>query len=215
MGTIKSKFNQINRITGGYAPGTVTAFQTLGGDDDQEALQTVVEEEMRNAALTGIKTLVISFQMTDEELVKCLITGQDEKTIERLSKSPVLIKGKDNGDKPKAGRGTAKIDGFVRDKEPRLLVIDAIDEIIPEGTDYDTALGITRTILGIAERNDIAVIISDYANRFETGVKRDDRMTEIEIKTDIHGLTQARIISNRVWEEVGDIRWDPDKFNIE
>lgn len=50
------------------------------------------------------------------------------------------------------------------------------------------------------------VIISDYRNRLEAGYPRQDGITEIEIKTTLDDIVQAKAVNNHAYETVTDIR---------
>ena len=193
--TIPSGIKAIDEHTdGGYRSGTLFIAR----------IREIFKDELQEFILTQTKQLAIGNK--NRVLVFSLTMDAKEFTLSLLKEgTPVLYKEINDSDIYVSEKGDLdnltvlfkKIKEFTEALSPDIIIIDGIDELLPEPTPL-TGMN-TSTIeklVKTAQAINVPIIVSDYENRLETGLHRPENVTEMELKVDINETVQASIISN-------------------
>ena len=193
--TIPSGIKAIDEHTdGGYRSGTLFIAR----------IREIFKDELQEFILTQTKQLAIGNK--NRVLVFSLTMDAKEFTLSLLKEgTPVLYKEINDSDIYVSEKGDLdnltvlfkKIKEFTEALSPDIIIIDGIDELLPEPTPL-TGMN-TSTIeklVKTAQSINVPIIVSDYENRLETGLHRPENVTEMELKVDINETVQASIISN-------------------
>ena len=207
---IPSAHHPLNEILGGFAPGTLTVVRSLDDESEWGNLQDLIIEETQRLAFDKVPTLFISLKMTEMELCKELITDTskerpeilpedklkllDESQLYVMEKKDLSLKNLPDNILPFPGKN-----------QPRVVIIDSIDEVVPEQNIIQEGITFVNRLIESAKKEGCCVILTDYANLLETGYPRRDEVTEIDLKTTLEGIVQAQVVNNKVFQTIPDI----------
>lgn len=195
-----SGFPMLDLLTGGYPTGSIVAARYLGNELQAEIVQAYMERQAIAFALSngkpGMKTLLVTLQMTENETARSLFMGKYVPT-ETLVQASLHISALDERKKvPDPGVFLSELEDNIRKLRPQALIIDAIDNLIPKD-DPATREAVSEMLLSalfaIIERNPVPVIVTDYENRWEATGYREPRIVDIELNEDAYGTVQAAI----------------------
>lgn len=212
---IPSAFVPVNETLGGYAPGTIAIVRTLDNPNELEAPQDFIVEEIRHAGINDVRTLAIALDMSREEFCKALIFDPEQEKLvenaEALDKAPVYVGSLEDRKEKNIRTLTEYLCNYTEKLNFRLVIINSIDEILPEITEKQSipSKELLNALSTLAEEKGIAFLLTDYLMRLSTPYPRPDNITEIELKTDLNGIVQAMVVNNKVYRTVQDIHRKP------
>lgn len=193
--TIPSGIKAIDEHTGGgYRSGTLFIARIC----------EIFKDELQEFILTQTKQLAIGNK--NRVLVFSLTMNDKDFTLSLLKEgTPVLYKDINDADIYVSEKGKLdnltvlfdKLAEFTEDLSPDIVIIDGIDELLPEPTPM-TGMNTSaiEKLVKTAQAINVPIIVSDYENLLETGLHRPENVTEMELKVDINQTVQASIISN-------------------
>lgn len=193
--TIPSGIKAIDEHTGGgYRSGTlfIARICEILKDELQEFILTQTKQ------LTLVdrnKVLIFSLTMDAREFALSLLKEGTPVLYKEINNSNLYVSEKGNLDN--LAVLFKKLTQFTEALSPDIIIIDGIDELLPEPTPLtgmDTSA--IEKLVKTAQAINVPIIVSDYENRLETGLHWPKNVTEMELKVDINETVQASIISN-------------------
>jgi hypothetical protein len=193
--TIPSGIKAIDEHTGGgYRSGTLFIARICEIFKDE--LQEFILTQTKQLAIGNKnKVLVFSLTMDAKEFALSLLKEGTPVLYKEINDSDIYVCEK--GDLDNLTVLFKKLVEFTEDLSPDIVIIDGIDELLPEPTPMtgmDTSA--IEKLVKTAQAINVPIIVSDYENRLETGLHRPENVTEMELKVDINETVQASIISN-------------------
>lgn len=193
--TIPSGINAIDEHTGGgYRNGTLFIARICEIFKDE--LQEFILTQTKQLALGDKnRVLVFSLTMDAKEFALSLLKEGTPVLYKEINNSNLYVSEKGNLDN--LAVLFKKLVEFTEALSPDIIIIDGIDELLPEPTPLagmDTSA--IEKLVKTAQAINVPIIVSDYENRLETGLRRPKNVTEMELKVDINETVQASIISN-------------------
>ena len=193
--TIPSGIKAIDEHTGGgYRSGTLFIARICEIFKDE--LQEFILTQTKQLALENKNTvLVFSLMMDSKDFTLSLLREGTPVLYKEIYNSDIYVSEK--GDFDNLAVLFNKLTEFAETLSPDIVIIDGIDELLPEptpliGMDTSAIEKLVRT----AQAINVPIVVSDYENRLETGLHRTDNVTEMDLKVDINDTVQASIISN-------------------
>lgn len=194
---IPSGFDAIDEhLGGGYKGGNL--FIARIWEIEPDALQDFIVMQVKQLATSRkVKVLVVSLGMDSKEFVKCLAFDSTPGQLKAIAEAPLFISEfKEKKHNPESVM--KDLPGYIDEGDFDIVIIDGAEKLI---TERNLKVGTLNTetvdaLLSLARKSSVPIVVSDYGNKLETGLHRDDRITEMEIKTDVHGTVQASILSN-------------------
>ena len=193
--TIPSGIKAIDEHTGGgYRSGTlfIARICEILKDELQEFILTQTKQL---ALVDRNKVLIFSLTMDAREFALSLLKEGTPVLYKEINNSNLYVSEKGNLDN--LAVLFKKLTQFTEALSPDIIIIDGIDELLPEPTPLtgmDTSA--IEKLVKTAQAINVPIIVSDYENRLETGLNRPKNVTEMELKVDINETVQASIISN-------------------
>lgn len=193
--TIPSGIKAIDEHTGGgYRSGTlfIARICEILKDELQEFILTQTKQL---ALVDRNKVLIFSLTMDAREFALSLLKEGTPVLYKEINNSNLYVSEKGNLDN--LAVLFKKLTQFTEALSPDIIIIDGIDELLPEPTPLtgmDTSA--IEKLVKTAQAINVPIIVSDYENRLETGLHRPKNVTEMELKVDINETVQASIISN-------------------
>ena len=193
--TIPSGIKAIDEHTGGgYQNGTLFVARICEIYKDE--LQEFILTQTKQLAL-GNKNTVLVFSLTmDTKDFALSLLGQGTPVLyKEINDSNFYVSEKDGFDNLEILLN--KLTEFTETISPDIIIIDGIDELLPEPTSLtyiDTSA--IEKLAKTAQSINMPIIVSDYENHLETGLHRPENVTEMDLKVDINDTVQASIISN-------------------
>ena len=193
--TIPSGIKAIDEHTGGgYRSGTLFIARICEIYKDE--LQEFILTQTKQLALGNKnRVLVFSLTMDAKEFALSLLKEGTPVLYKEINDSDIYVSEKGNLDNLTVL--FKKLEEFTEALSPDIIIIDGIDELLPEPTPMtgmDTSA--IEKLVRAAQIINVPIIVSDYENRLETGLHRPKNVTEMELKVDINETVQASIISN-------------------
>lgn len=188
--TIPSGFEAIDdHLGGGYKSGTL--FIARSREIEQDELQDFIIAQIKQLAVGNkTKLLVTSLGMNCKEFVKCIVWDSTPEQLRLLNSSPLFLTDMTPREKGDYLKLIGQLRDFIEERDVDLLIIDSAENLAPGNTE------VVEGLLDIAQETGVPIIVSDYEDELEVGYPRDNRVTEMEIKTDINDTVQASILSN-------------------
>ena len=193
--TIPSGIKAIDEHTGGgYRSGTLFIARICEIFKDE--LQEFILTQTKQLAI-GNKNKVLVFSLTMDAKVFALSLLKEGTPVlyKEINDSNIYVSEK--GDLDNLTVLFKKLVEFTEDLSPDIVIIDGIDELLPEPTPMT---GMDTSAIGklvkTAQAINVPIIVSDYEDRLETGLHRPENVTEMELKVDINETVQASIIPN-------------------
>lgn len=193
--TIPSGIKAIDEHTGGgYRSGTlfIARICEIFKDELQEFILTQTKQL---ALVDRNKVLIFSLTMDAREFALSLLKEGTPVLYKEINNSNLYVSEK--GKLDNLAVLFNKLEEFTEALSPDIIIIDGIDELLPEPTPLtgmDTST--IENLVKMAQAMNVPIIVSDYENRLETGLHRPKNVTEMELKVDINETVQASIISN-------------------
>lgn len=193
--TIPSGIKAIDEHAGGgYRSGTLFIARICEIYKDE--LQEFILTQTKQLALGDKnRVLVFSLTMDAKEFALSLLKEGTPVLYKEINNSNLYVSEKGNLDN--LAVLFKKLVEFTEALSPDIIIIDGIDELLPEPTPLagmDTSA--IEKLVKTAQAINVPIIVSDYENRLETGLRRPKNVTEMELKVDINETVQASIISN-------------------
>lgn len=191
--TIPSGFPDIDAHAGGLLKGGVFLVKTL--EQEGEELQDFMMAEIKQLAVESrLRVLVASLQMDERALAVSLTMNETPSGIKTLMNAEIAVMTKEKDDTWKDV--LEDIEHYAPEFKADVVIIDGMDDAVPEPAKGVMDTSIIDGLLATARRTGLPLVVSDYDNKIEVGIHRDDKVTEMEIKTDIHDTVQAAVYSN-------------------
>lgn len=191
--TIPSGFPTIDAHAGGFLKGGVFLVRTR--EQEGEELQDFMMAEIKQLAVENhLQVLVASLQMNKRELIWSLTVNETPSGIQALMNAHVAVtfgESKDTWEDV-----LQDIERFASEYGADVVIIDGMDEFVLKPKEGVVDTSVIDGLLATARRTGLPLVVSDYRNKIEVGIHRDDKVTEMEIKTDIHDTVQAAVYSN-------------------
>lgn len=193
--TIPSGIKAIDEHTGGgYRSGTlfIARICEILKDELQEFILTQTKQL---ALVDKNKVLIFSLTMDAREFALSLLKAGTPILYMEINNSNLYVSEK--GKLDNLAVLFKKLTQFTEALSPDIIIIDGIDELLPEPTPLtgmDTSA--IEKLVKTAQAINVPIIVSDYENRLETGLHRPKNVTEMELKVDINETVQASVISN-------------------
>lgn len=191
---IPSGIKAIDEHTGGgYRSGTLFIARICEIFKDE--LQEFILTQIKQLAIGNKNTvLVFSLTMDSKDFALSLLREGTPVLYKEINNSDIYVSEK--GDLDNLAVLFNKLAEFAETLSPDIVIIDGIDELLPEptpltGMDTSAIEKLVRT----AQAINVPIVVSDYENRLETGLHRPDNVTEMDLKVDINDTVQASIIS--------------------
>lgn len=191
--TIPSGFPAIDAHAGGLLKGGVFLVKTR--EQEGEELQDFMMAEIKQLAVEShLQVLVASLQMDQRALATSLTMNETPSGIKKIlnAEIAVMVKKKDDTWKDVL----ENIEHYASELKADVVIIDGMDSVVPVPAKGVMDTSIIDGLLATARRTGLPLVVSDYDNKIGVGIHRDDKVTEMEIKTDIHDTVQAAIYSN-------------------
>lgn len=191
--TIPSGFPAIDAHAGGLLKGGVFLVKTR--EQEGEELQDFMMAEIKQLAVENhLQVLVASLQMNKRELIWSLTVNETPSGIQDLMNAHVAVT---YGESKDTWEDVLQdIERFASEYGADVVIIDGMDEFVLKPKEGVVDTSVIDGLLATARRTGLPLVVSDYRNKIEVGIHRDDKVTEMEIKTDIHDTVQAAVYSN-------------------
>lgn len=188
--TIPSGFEAIDdHLGGGYKSSTL--FIARSREIEQDELQDFIIAQIKQLAVENkTKLLVASLGMNCKEFVKCIVWDSTPEQLRLLNSSTLFLTDMSPREKGDYLKLIGQLRDFIEERDVDLLIIDSAENLAPGNTE------VVEGLLDLAQETGVPIIVSDYEDELEVGYPRDNRVTEMEIKTDINDTVQASILSN-------------------
>lgn len=191
--TIPSGFPAIDAHAGGLLKGGVFLVKTR--EQEGEELQDFMIAEIKQlAAENHLKVLVASLQMDQRALATSLTMNETPSGIKKILNAEIAVMVKEKDDTWKDV--LENIEDYAHELKADVVIIDGMDSTVPEPAKGVMDTSVIDGLLATARRTGLPLVVSDYRNKIEVGIHRDDKVTEMELKTDIHDTVQAAVYSN-------------------
>ena len=193
--TIPSGIKAIDEHTGGgYRSGTLFIARICEIFKDE--LQEFILAQTKQLALENKnKVLVFSLTMDSRDFALSLLKEGAPVLYRQINDSDIYVLEKSDFDN--VTDLFNKLTEAAEIVSPDIIIIDGIDELLPEPTPLtDIDISTIEKLVRTARAINVPIVVSDYENRLETGMHRPENVTEMELKVDINDTVQASIISN-------------------
>ena len=203
--TIPSGFEAIDdHLGGGYKSGTL--FIARSREIEQDELQDFIIAQIKQLTVGNkTKLLVASLGMNCKEFVKCIVWDSTPEQLRLLNSSTLFLTDMNPREKGDYLKLIGQLRDFIEEWDVDLLIIDSAENLAPGNTEVVEGLLDTEVVeglLNLAQETGVPIIVSDYEDELEVGYPRDNRVTEMEIKTDINDTVQASILSKTISEDL-------------
>lgn len=191
--TIPSGFPAIDAHAGGLLKGGVFLVKTR--EQEGEELQDFMMAEIKQLAVENhLQVLVASLQMNKRELIWSLTVNETPSGIQDIMNAHVAVT---YGESKDTWEDVLQdIERFAAEYDADVVIIDGMDEFVMKPKEGVMDTSVIDGLLATARRTGLPLVVSDYRNKIEVGIHRDDKVTEMELKTDIYDTVQAAVYSN-------------------
>ncbi len=191
--TIPSGFPAIDAHAGGLLKGGVFLVKTR--EQEGEELQDFMMAEIKQLAVENhLQVLVASLQMNKRELIWSLTVNETPSGIQDLMNAHVAVT---YGESKDTWEDVLQdIERFAAEYDADVVIIDGMDEFVMKPKEGVMDTSVIDGLLATARRTGLPLVVSDYRNKIEVGIHRDDKVIEMELKTDIYDTVQAAVYSN-------------------
>ena len=218
--TIPSGFPIIDFLTGGYPAGELVVVRFIDNEFNGDMAQEFLLRQALNIAASR-KTLLTSLNMDAKEITSCYVLMGRDVINEITGTDPKLyISGHDDYKSLPGIRDLIHdLKEFIAEKKMEAVLINAIDEIIPEDPfDDGTSVSIFSRLRNLARETNTVVFVTDYGNRLEThpdGLKIEKNLTEIELNYDVNDTVQANIYREGKHWVINNLYTNPEEIAFE
>ena len=204
--TVPSGFSAMDINIGGYRKGTVTALRIIGNIAEQDMLRTFVCRQALKLSLRNgqpaVPTLLISLKADEEQVTKDILTSNRNISPEDIMHASLDISSKDQRIFSYSEQFEKSVkhalNTNVNAGKYEVIILDGIDELFSNKDDeYEHGLKVFNDLSRLVKGKDIALIVTDYNNVWETPKTVDGDYTEIELNLDVLDRTQALIYSGK------------------
>ena len=217
--SIQSGFPMLDLLAGGYPLGSVVVARYLGNEFQADILQQFMEKQALNFALRsgfGKKVLLITFQMDEETAARSFLDCKHA-PVNEIVKSGLYLVARDKGRAlPSPGFFLKTLGNYLEKGSYDAVIIDAIDEIVPRDSERQDAVSVEllEGIFGLTAMKDIPVIVTDYANVWETDHVRHKNVCELEMNEDVNVRVQASFFHDGRVVAIEDLFTVPESLGI-
>ena len=217
--SIQSGFPMLDLLAGGYPLGSVVVARYLGNEFQADILQDFMERQALNFALRsgfGKKVLLITFQM-DEETAARSFLERKHAPVSEIVKSGLYIIAREKGRAlPSPGFFLKTLGGYLENGSYDAVIVDAIDEIVPKDPERQSAVSaeLLEGIFELTAMKCIPVIVTDYANVWDTDHIKYKDVCELELNEDVNGKVQASFFRDGRMVAIEDLFSVPESLGI-